>query len=99
MIHEDEVEPPVPGTGEVLLRVAATTFNPSETGLRRGLLRSIVPVELPYTGPARSAASPRSWPGTRARTSPSSRGRTARRRSGRSTPTSTWSRPLPGTPG
>ncbi|MEV0898290.1 zinc-binding dehydrogenase [Actinoplanes sp. NPDC049802] len=42
-------EPPEPGPGEVLVRVAATTFNPSEAGLRRGLLRSIVPVVLPYT--------------------------------------------------
>ncbi|GIE74890.1 NADPH:quinone reductase [Actinoplanes philippinensis] len=49
MIHDDEIERPVPGPGEVLLRVAATTFNPSEAGLRRGLLRSIVPVDLPYT--------------------------------------------------
>ncbi|MEU4164605.1 NADP-dependent oxidoreductase [Actinoplanes sp. NPDC026670] len=49
VIHDDEVAQPVPGPGEVLLRVAATTFNPSEAGLRRGLLRSIVPVDLPYT--------------------------------------------------
>jgi NADPH:quinone reductase-like Zn-dependent oxidoreductase len=49
VIHEDEIDRPAPGPGEVLLRVAATTFNPSEAGLRRGLLRSIIPLDLPYT--------------------------------------------------
>ncbi|MDI6101827.1 NADP-dependent oxidoreductase [Actinoplanes sp. NEAU-A12] len=49
VIRLDRIEQPAPGPGEVLIRVAATTFNPSEAGLRRGLLRSIVPVELPYT--------------------------------------------------
>ncbi|GIF44113.1 NADPH:quinone reductase [Actinoplanes xinjiangensis] len=49
VIHDDEIEPPVPGPGEVLLRVEATTFNPSEAGLRRGLLRSVVALDLPYT--------------------------------------------------
>lgn len=49
VIRLDLIEQPVPGPGEVLLKVAATTFNPSEAGLRRGLLRSIVPVDLPYT--------------------------------------------------
>jgi NADPH:quinone reductase-like Zn-dependent oxidoreductase len=49
VIHDDEIGQPVPGPGEVLLRVAATTFNPSEAGLRRGLLRSIIALDLPYT--------------------------------------------------
>ncbi|GIE31747.1 NADPH:quinone reductase [Actinoplanes italicus] len=49
VIHLDRIPRPVPGAGEVLLRVAATTFNPSEAGLRQGLLRSIVPLDLPYT--------------------------------------------------
>ncbi|MFC4069801.1 NADP-dependent oxidoreductase [Actinoplanes subglobosus] len=49
MIHEDEIDRPSPGPGEVLLRTAATTFNPSEAGLRQGLLRSIIPLDLPYT--------------------------------------------------
>jgi NADPH:quinone reductase-like Zn-dependent oxidoreductase len=47
-IHTDEVADPVPGSGEVLLDVAATSFNPSEVGLRRGFLRSIADVDLPY---------------------------------------------------
>lgn len=49
VIRPDRIDRPSPGPSEVLLRVAATTFNPSEAGLRRGLLRSVVPVQLPYT--------------------------------------------------
>jgi NADPH:quinone reductase-like Zn-dependent oxidoreductase len=49
VIAYDDVPRPSPGDGEVLLRVAATSFNPSEAGLRRGLLRSVFPVDLPYT--------------------------------------------------
>jgi NADPH:quinone reductase-like Zn-dependent oxidoreductase len=45
----DEVAVPRPGAGEVLLRVAATSFNPSEVGLRRGLLRGVFTVDLPHT--------------------------------------------------
>ncbi|GAA1363748.1 NADP-dependent oxidoreductase [Catellatospora chokoriensis] len=40
---------PRPGAGEVLLRVAATSFNPTEAALRAGLLQSLLPVDLPYT--------------------------------------------------
>ncbi|MEV0720951.1 alcohol dehydrogenase catalytic domain-containing protein, partial [Asanoa sp. NPDC050611] len=49
VIVADEVPRPVPGDGEVLIRVAATAFNPSEVGLRRGLLRDVLPVAFPYT--------------------------------------------------
>jgi NADPH:quinone reductase-like Zn-dependent oxidoreductase len=49
VIRHDEVPRPAPGDGAVVLRVAATSFNPSELGLRRGLLRSVFPLELPYT--------------------------------------------------
>ncbi|ETK36672.1 NADP-dependent oxidoreductase [Microbispora sp. ATCC PTA-5024] len=38
-----------PGPGEVLIRVAATSFNPSEAGLRSGMLRGALQVALPYT--------------------------------------------------
>ncbi|GIM90870.1 NADP-dependent oxidoreductase [Paractinoplanes toevensis] len=48
-IRADDVPRPVPGPGEVLVRVEATSFNPSDIGLRRGLLRDIMPVELPVT--------------------------------------------------
>ncbi|GAA1897149.1 NADP-dependent oxidoreductase [Asanoa iriomotensis] len=49
VIVADEVPPPVAGAGEVVIRVAATAFNPSEVGLRRGLLRDVLPVGFPYT--------------------------------------------------
>ncbi|MDG4784753.1 NADP-dependent oxidoreductase [Micromonospora sp. WMMD1102] len=49
VIRHDEVPRPVPGDGEVLVEVAATSFNPSEVGLRAGLLRSLFALELPYT--------------------------------------------------
>ncbi|WP_214108028.1 NADP-dependent oxidoreductase [Acrocarpospora catenulata] len=49
VIRHDDVPRPVPGDGQVLLHVAATSFNPSEIGLRRGLLRSVFPLDLPYT--------------------------------------------------
>ncbi|MFC5826082.1 zinc-binding dehydrogenase [Nonomuraea insulae] len=40
---------PVPGPGEVLIKVAATAFNPSETALRSGALQQVLPLALPYT--------------------------------------------------
>jgi NADPH:quinone reductase-like Zn-dependent oxidoreductase len=49
VIRHEDIPRPVPGSGEVLLHVAATSFNPSEIGLRSGLLRSIFPLDLPYT--------------------------------------------------
>ncbi|HTJ38415.1 MAG TPA: NADP-dependent oxidoreductase [Dactylosporangium sp.] len=45
----DDVEVPVAGDGQVLVRVAGTSFNPSEIGLRNGWLRGVVEVGLPYT--------------------------------------------------
>ncbi|WP_434742106.1 NADP-dependent oxidoreductase [Micromonospora sp. SH-82] len=49
VIREEDVPRPVPGRGDVLIQVAATSFNPSDIGLRRGLLRSVSPLDLPYT--------------------------------------------------
>jgi NADPH:quinone reductase-like Zn-dependent oxidoreductase len=43
VIRVDDVPPPVPGPGEVLIRVAATSLNPTETALRSGLLAAMVP--------------------------------------------------------
>lgn len=48
VIRYDDVEIPEPGPDEVLIEVAATSFNPTETALRAGLLRKITPVSLPY---------------------------------------------------
>ncbi|WP_433287387.1 NADP-dependent oxidoreductase [Micromonospora sp. CA-244673] len=49
VIRYEDVPRPAPGPGEVLTRVAASSFNPSEMALRSGLLRSILPLNLPYT--------------------------------------------------
>ncbi|MER5457624.1 NADP-dependent oxidoreductase [Micromonospora sp. NPDC002389] len=49
VIREEDVPRPTPGRGEVLIKVAATSFNPSDVGLRRGLLRAVLPLDLPYT--------------------------------------------------
>ncbi|MDI5940846.1 MULTISPECIES: NADP-dependent oxidoreductase [Micromonospora] len=49
VIRQDDVPRPVPGRGEVLIHVAATSFNPSEIGLRRGLLRAVFAPDLPFT--------------------------------------------------
>lgn len=49
VIRFDELPTPQPGPGEVLIEVAATSFNPSEVGLRLGLLDEILGVRLPHT--------------------------------------------------
>ncbi|MER7369256.1 LLM class flavin-dependent oxidoreductase [Nonomuraea wenchangensis] len=53
VIRHDELPIPAPGPGEVLIKVAGTSFNPSEVGLRSGLLAAAVPewagLRLPYT--------------------------------------------------
>jgi NADPH:quinone reductase-like Zn-dependent oxidoreductase len=38
---------PVPGAGEVLLKVAATSVNPFELKLRSGVLKDVFPIEFP----------------------------------------------------
>ncbi|MGW6945699.1 NADP-dependent oxidoreductase [Streptomyces xanthophaeus] len=48
VIRYDEVPRPRPAFGEVLVHVAATSFNPSEVALRAGLLQAFLPVDLPY---------------------------------------------------
>jgi NADPH:quinone reductase-like Zn-dependent oxidoreductase len=49
VIRYDDVPRPQPVSGEVLIRVAATSFNPTEAALRGGLLREFFPLDLPYT--------------------------------------------------
>ncbi|MGP4101981.1 alcohol dehydrogenase catalytic domain-containing protein [Nonomuraea sp. KM90] len=48
-IREEEVDTPRPGPGEVLVEVAATSFNPAEVGLRSGLLPEVFGTDLPRT--------------------------------------------------
>ncbi|MDX6740726.1 NADP-dependent oxidoreductase [Actinocorallia sp. A-T 12471] len=48
LVHE-EADRPVPGPGQVLLRVAATSFNPVDAQIRAGLLQQAYPLTLPHT--------------------------------------------------
>ena len=45
--HED-AELPAPGAGQVLLRVAATAFNPVDAAIRAGYLREVFPLSFPH---------------------------------------------------
>ncbi|MEV4637724.1 NADP-dependent oxidoreductase [Actinoplanes sp. NPDC049548] len=49
VLRLDEIDRPVAGPGQVLVKVAATSFNPVDTGLRAGYLRQAMPVPLPHT--------------------------------------------------
>ncbi|GAA2113485.1 NAD(P)H-binding protein [Actinomadura alba] len=49
VIRYEEVPLPVPEPDQVLIRVAATSYNPSDAALRAGYLQDVLPVELPYT--------------------------------------------------
>lgn len=49
VIRYERVPRPAPGPGEVLVRVAAAGFNPSDVGFRAGLMRDIVQMDLPFT--------------------------------------------------
>ena len=46
--HED-VDVPVPGAGQVRVRVAATSFNGIDGNIRGGSMQGPIPVELPHT--------------------------------------------------
>src|SRR6266568_3391412 len=48
VLRYEEVEEPVPGPDEVRIRVAATSFNPVDAGIRGGFLREAFPVALPH---------------------------------------------------
>ena len=49
VLRQQDVEQPVPGAGEVRLRVAATSFNPVDDGIRGGYLQGPFPITLPHT--------------------------------------------------
>ncbi|MEU4571796.1 NADP-dependent oxidoreductase [Nonomuraea sp. NPDC023979] len=49
VIRYDELPVPSPGPGEVLVRQAATSFNPSDAGLRSGYLHEALGITLPHT--------------------------------------------------
>ena len=43
----EEVDRPRPGSGEVLVRIAATSINPIDWKLRSGAMREFMPMEFP----------------------------------------------------
>ena len=49
VLRYEDVEQPSPGAGEVRLRVAATSFNGVDGGIRGGYLQGPFPVRLPHT--------------------------------------------------
>ena len=48
VLRYEEVETPRPGPSQVLLRVAATSFNPLDAAIRAGFVKDAFPVELPH---------------------------------------------------
>ncbi|MFB9689471.1 NADP-dependent oxidoreductase [Amycolatopsis plumensis] len=49
VLRYEEVAVPVPGAGQVRVRVAATSFNSVDGNIRGGFMRGPIPVALPHT--------------------------------------------------
>lgn len=49
VLQAEEVERPAPGPGQVLVEVAATSFNPVDGHIRLGVLAEAIPTPLPIT--------------------------------------------------
>jgi len=49
VLRYEETPTPRPGSGEVLVAVAATAFNPVDTWFRAGIIDQIFPVRFPHT--------------------------------------------------
>jgi NADPH:quinone reductase-like Zn-dependent oxidoreductase len=49
VLRYDDVDWPRPAAGQVLVRVAATSFNPVDAAIRSGFLQQVFPVTLPHT--------------------------------------------------
>ena len=49
VLRYEDVEQPTPGTGQVRIRVAATSFNGVDGNIRAGYMQGPIPVELPHT--------------------------------------------------
>ena len=48
VLRYEEVERPVPGPGQALVRVAATSFNPVDDHIRAGALAGMIPITFPH---------------------------------------------------
>src|SRR6187551_3741154 len=49
VLRYEDVEQPVAGAGQVLIRVAATSFNGVDGNIRAGFMQGPIPVTLPHT--------------------------------------------------
>ena len=49
VLRYEDVEQPVPGAGQVRIRVAATSFNGVDATIRGGFMQGPIPVTLPHT--------------------------------------------------
>jgi NADPH:quinone reductase-like Zn-dependent oxidoreductase len=49
VLRYEDAEQPVPGPGQVLIRVAGTSFNGVDGNIRGGFMQGPIPVELPHT--------------------------------------------------
>ena len=49
VLRYEDVERPVPGPGQVLVRVTATSFNGVDGNIRGGFMQGPIPVRLPHT--------------------------------------------------
>ncbi|MEW9552376.1 NADP-dependent oxidoreductase, partial [Nonomuraea sp. NPDC050783] len=49
VLRLEDVEQPVPGAGQVLIQVAATSFNGVDANIRAGFMQGPIPVTLPHT--------------------------------------------------
>lgn len=48
VLQYDDVQRPTPGAGEVLLKVAGTSFNPVDAGIRGGYLSEVFAITFPH---------------------------------------------------
>src|SRR3954453_14996963 len=49
VLRYEDAEQPVPGTGQVLIRVTGTSFNGVDGNIRAGFMQGPIPVTLPHT--------------------------------------------------
>ncbi|MCZ8378169.1 NADP-dependent oxidoreductase [Mycobacterium sp. CPCC 205372] len=49
VLRYEDVQRPTPGAGEVLVKVAATSFNPVDAGIRGGYLSGVYAIAFPHT--------------------------------------------------
>lgn len=48
VLQYDDVQRPTPGAGEVLVKVAGTSFNPVDAGIRGGYLSEVFAITFPH---------------------------------------------------